>query len=224
MQNVKLLVGIVVGTVVLVLGVALVFSGESKPQSYDGAMVMGGRAHVKIGGGGGDGGGEASESAQTATPRVSLVEFSDFQCPACRASQPMVEQVLADFGSEVELVFRHYPLTGIHKNAMAAAVAAEAADQMGAFWEYHDTLFEKQDEWAELDDPEEKFVEYAKDLGLDEVRFGEWLDSGEMAGLVQKDVTDGNSLGVNATPTFFVNGVKVGDGDVYRAVARALNE
>lgn len=143
---------------------------------------------------------------------ITLVEFADFQCPACKAYQPFIAQVLADpeVGPQVKLLFKHFPLS-IHKNAIAAARASEAAGAQGKFWEYHDLLYEKQEEWAELPalDAEKMFVSYADSLKLDKSKFELDLKSDVLAEKVTSQVSEGASAGVLGTPSFFINGKKI---------------
>jgi len=207
MQNTKLLIGVILGTLILVVGVAVVFSKPAKTVTYDSQVVIGDERHATSSGQ--LSGAVASGSAQVVTKAV-VVEFSDFQCPACRAANPVVEQIINNAGGVVELVYRDFPLESLHKNSKAAAIAAEAAGSLGKFWPYHEMLFEKQPDWAEESDPTPKFVEYAKQVGLGEEGFRTAMESQEVVNLVQKDISDGNALGVNATPTFFVDGEKVG--------------
>lgn len=137
---------------------------------------------------------------------VTLVEFSDFECPACGATAPAVKDLLAAYPDQIQLVYRHFPLDGLHKYARLAAYASEAAANQGKFWEMHDVLFEKQAEWSAADDVKATFVGYAQELELDADKFVEDLDSQEIKDKVNKDVTDGNLAKVQATPTFFING------------------
>lgn len=140
---------------------------------------------------------------------VVVVEFSDFQCPACAAVHEPLKQVLAKFEGKVSYVHRHFPLTSIHKNAVSAAQAAEAAHNQGKFFEYGDVLFAKQTEWASLSDPSEKYLSYAKELGLDEARFVTDSQSKEVAEKVSVDMLYANRHALSGTPTFFVNGIQV---------------
>lgn len=135
--------------------------------------------------------------------QFTLVEFSDFQCPACSAFAPVVKQILQTFPEDVRLAYRHFPLP-THANARLAAIAAEAAGQQKSFWEYHDMLFENQQALEEED-----LIRYAEDLGLNVERFKQDLDNDDLAQAVQRDVETGNTIGVNATPTFFLNGKKL---------------
>ena len=139
---------------------------------------------------------------------VTLVEFSDFQCPACQAVHLPLKQILAKYEGKVTLVYRNFPLTSIHKNAQAAAQAAEAAYLQGKFWEWHNLVFEKQSEWSGLTDPREKFSEYAQSLGMDVQQFATDAESQGAKNIVAGDLLAATRYGLNGTPTFFINGVK----------------
>lgn len=141
--------------------------------------------------------------------QVVVVEFSDFQCPACAAYEPVVDRMMEELGDQVAVVYRHYPLTSIHKNAQLAAQASEAAGRQGKFWEMHDKLFLQQTVWAEVTDPTEIFVEYAAEVGVNTEQFLADLNSDQVKELVAEDVTSGNRLGIQGTPTFYVNGKKM---------------
>jgi len=138
-----------------------------------------------------------------ASAAVTIVEFTDFQCPACAAMHPVLEEVLKSYGNKVRFVVRDFPLLQ-HTNARKAAEAANAANAQGKFFEYIAVLFKNQNA---LDVPSLK--KYASDLGLDRARFDAALDRGVYAAEVQKDVTDGEMYGVSATPTIFINGVQL---------------
>lgn len=148
----------------------------------------------------------ADHSKGPANAPVTLVEYSDFQCPACKAYESSLKQLATQYDQELKIVYRHFPLTSIHKNAQLAAQASEAAALQGKFWEYHDVLFNTQDRWEGERNPEGMFVEYAKSLGLDEERFKKDLNSDEVKKAVKEDAESAMKAGVNATPTFFLNG------------------
>jgi protein-disulfide isomerase len=133
---------------------------------------------------------------------VTIVEFSDFQCPFCQRTQPTLKELLKAYPTQVRLVYRDFPLTNIHKEARKAAEAARCAGDQGKFWPYHDLLYANP---ARQRDPDLR--RYALDLGLDEPRFAQCLTSGRFAGAVERGLTDGRKLGVTGTPTFFVNGL-----------------
>ncbi|MDQ3907290.1 MAG: thioredoxin domain-containing protein, partial [Acidobacteriota bacterium] len=135
-----------------------------------------------------------------ASAPVTLIEFTDYQCPSCAAMQPILERVMTEYAGRVRLVVRDFPLQ-MHANARKAAEAAEAARAQGKYWEYTALLFANQ---SALDAPQLK--EYATRVGLDRAKFDAALDAGQLAQKVQSDLNDGNRLGVHATPTIFVNG------------------
>lgn len=143
---------------------------------------------------------ENSQVLGSKDAKVVIVEFSDFQCPACRAAHPIVKQVIKEYGDKVLFVYRHFPLVASHQYALKAAEASEAAGEQGKFWEYHDTLFANQENLKEDD-----LKNYAKELGLDMAKFEEALNSGKFKEKVTSDMDDGEGLGVRSTPTFFIN-------------------
>lgn len=132
---------------------------------------------------------------------ITLVEFSDFECPFCGRHYPTVNKILAEYPGKVRLVYKHFPLS-FHPNAQKASEAAECAGAQGKFWEYHDILFEKQSSGYSV----EKFKTWAEQLGLNTTKFDTCLDSGASAGIVQTDAQEGGAKGVNGTPATFVNG------------------
>jgi protein-disulfide isomerase len=130
---------------------------------------------------------------------VTLVEYGDFQCPYCGMAEPIVRELLADFG-DLRYVWRHLPLSDVHPNADMAAEASEAAAAQGKFWEMHDLLLDHQDElrFREL-------IAYAEELDLDLERFQGDLEDGTHAARIEEDVDSADLSGVSGTPTFFVN-------------------
>jgi protein-disulfide isomerase len=133
---------------------------------------------------------------------VSIVEFSDFQCPHCKRLQPILERVLEDYRGQVKIVFKQFPLTSVHPDAAGAAAAALAAGKQGKFWQFHDRLFGGDQEHEAQADLEK----VAKDLKLD---LKKWQADIEMARTqVAKDRADGEKLEINATPTLFLQGKK----------------
>lgn len=141
--------------------------------------------------------------------KVTLVEFADFQCPACGAYEPLIRKVLEDNAGTVQLVFRHFPLMQIHPNALLASKAAEAAGVQGKFWEMHDTLFENQTEWSTSLNARDLIVGYAERIGLDTKKFEDDLNNKSLEDRVLAELREGVSLGVQGTPTFFLNGKKI---------------
>jgi protein-disulfide isomerase len=154
---------------------------------------------------------------------VQLVEFGDFQCPACGAAYPNVKQIMKDYDGKVTLYFRNFPLYQIHKNARIGAEAAEAAGAQGKYWEMHDKLYESQKDWSEDTDPTDKLVGYAKDLGLDTDKFKQALSNDQYNSVIDQDLADGNALNINATPTFFLNGTQLSGGFDYASLKKAID-
>lgn len=140
--------------------------------------------------------------------KVVLVEYSDFQCPACKAYQPLVKQVLEKYKDKITFTYRYFPLP-LHLNAVPSAHAAEAAGLQNKFWEMHDLLFQTQADWEGSKKPEEIFVKYAAKLKLDVEEFKKDVKSNETAKRVDEDKNSGAQYGVDSTPTFFLNGVKL---------------
>jgi protein-disulfide isomerase len=136
---------------------------------------------------------------------VTIVEFTDYQCPSCARTQPVLEEVAKEYGDKVKLVSRDFPLDQ-HAEAVKAAEAAEAAREQGKYWEYTAILFKNQDALQV-----EKLKEYASQLGLDRAKFDQALDSGKFSEKVQRDMREGDKLGVNSTPTVFINGKRIKD-------------
>ena len=134
---------------------------------------------------------------------VTIVAFTDYQCPSCAAMHPTLERLVKEYGNKVRLVTRDFPLNQ-HHEAFKAAEAAEAAREQGKYWEYIQVLMRNQSSLSV-----EKLKTYATELGLDRARFDSALDSAKFAELIQRDVEDGMKLGLNATPAIFINGRRV---------------
>lgn len=139
---------------------------------------------------------------------VTLVEYSDFQCPACAAFQPVLKEILATYGEKLRFEYKHYPLP-VHPYAQQAAIAAEAAGQQGKFFEYHDALFEKQAEWSKSPTPVTSFTKYAEELNLDVEKFKQHQKSALLRDIVRADLNEAKELGLTGTPTFYLNGEKM---------------
>lgn len=136
--------------------------------------------------------------------KVTLIEYSDFQCPFCSRHLPTLKQILSQYPKDVRLVYRHFPLSQIHPQAQKAGEAAECVAKLGGndkFWAMHDKLFENQTTLGT-----ELYKRLAKEVGVDEAKFTTCLDSGEMAGRIASDYASGNDSGVSGTPATFVNG------------------
>ncbi len=141
--------------------------------------------------------------------KVTLVEFGDFQCPACGAYESIVRQVLVDNKDTLKFSFRHFPLVQIHKNALLAAKASEAAALQGKFWEMHDILYDKQEEWGGALNAREFILVYATTIKLDVAKFSSDIESKAVEEKILAELREGVKLGIQGTPTFFLNGKKI---------------
>lgn len=140
--------------------------------------------------------------------KVILVEYSDFQCPACGAYHPLVKQLTEELGNDLAFIYRHFPLQQ-HKHAKLAAYAAEAAGNQGKFWEMHAMLFEHQKDWSDAATARDIFIGYAESLGIDRARFETDMDSDAIKDKVGDSYSTGVKLRVAGTPSFFLNGKKM---------------
>ncbi|HCO68676.1 MAG TPA: disulfide bond formation protein DsbA [Dysgonomonas sp.] len=134
---------------------------------------------------------------------IELVEYGDYQCPYCGKAYYEVKKIQEEMGGNLKFVFRNFPLISIHKHALNAAVAAEAAGDMGKYWEMHDIIFENQ---QALDDAD--LVKYAGEIGLDEEEFKSMFSDKKYEAKIEKELEGGLRSGVNGTPSFFINGKK----------------
>ena len=149
---------------------------------------------------------------------MTLVEYGDYECPACGAAYPLTEALLDSLGDDVRFVFRHFPLSNIHPHAEHAAEAGESAGAQERFWEMHDTLFRNQDA---LED--EDLARYAASLHLNLHRFIDEVLRHAYAGRIREDFRSGMRSGVNGTPAFFINGMRYDGPRDLQSMAAALN-
>jgi len=192
----KVLFGIAIATILIVVGGAFLLGNPSSDPKNPGKVDA--KLLVK----------DDSYKSSSESAKVQLVEFADFQCPACAQYYPIVAQLKENYKKDLQVVFRHFPLLQ-HKNARLAAQTAEAAGTQGKFWEMHNTLFENQADWENHGNPIEVFASYAETLKLDGEQFKKAIEEKKFEDKIQRDVNDGNSAGVSSTPTFFLNGEKV---------------
>lgn len=151
---------------------------------------------------------------------ITLVEYSDFECPFCERHYPTLKKILSDYKDKVRLVYKHFPLASLHANAQKAAEASECADEQGKFWEYHDKLFEQQSSGYSL----ANFKQWAEDLNLQTSKFNDCLDSGKYADKVRSDEADGQNRGVQGTPATFVNGQLVSGAVPYEEFKSVIDQ
>ena len=137
-------------------------------------------------------------------PLITIVEFGDFQCPFCREEAPIIRKVLLEYNSEIKLIFRDFPISASHPDAVGSALAANCANEQGKFWEYHDLLYQNQDNLSI-----ENLLVMANGLGVDFEKFSQCLGDRKYENEIQNDLLDGIKLGITGTPTFFINGFKV---------------
>ncbi|MDO8488451.1 MAG: thioredoxin domain-containing protein [bacterium] len=149
-----------------------------------------------------------SQKIATDSARVTLVEFGDFQCPSCAAAHPIIKQLLNEYPTQVNFVYRNFPLPQ-HANAQKAAESAEAAGDQGQYWAMFDLLFSHQNDWEASSNAVGIFTGYAEGLKLNMTKFKADLDGNKFFDKVYRDKADGNSLGVNSTPTFYINGRQI---------------
>lgn len=196
----KILIGI--GVVTLILVAVAVFSlggsslnnnkDDSQKTAQDAKVLVRSDSHV-----------EGPKDA-----KVTVVEFGDFQCPACGSAYPVVNQIESTYKGKIKFVFRNYPLP-VHKNAKLAAEAAEAAGAQGKFFEMYHKLYGNQKAWSESNNAlDEYFVKYAQEIKLDVEKFKSEVKASKYAEKIQNDINDGNAVGVSATPTFYINGIE----------------
>lgn len=198
MTNQNKIAAAVIALAVVVLGVLIAVQTQGGPEPTDAAE----RKNITV----------RADSHRLSTAedgKVTLVEFLDFECEACGAAFPFVEQLREQYDGRVTFVVRYFPIPS-HKNANNAAHAVESAARQGKFEEMYKRMYETQSEWGESQDSKAAlFRTFAEDLGLDMAKYDADVKSPEVAARVQKDIEDGARLGVSGTPTFFLNGKQI---------------
>jgi protein-disulfide isomerase len=137
-------------------------------------------------------------------PQITIVEFSDFQCPYCKQAYPIVKKIASEYKDDVKIIYRDFPVLSAHPDSLNAALAADCALEQKKFWQYHDLIFESQTDLSITN-----LEKIAAAIGLDSVQFDDCLESQKYLTEVQNDLQDGSKLGFSGTPTFFINGTKV---------------
>lgn len=203
----KVMTSIIIVSILILVGGSIYYSNNVAPATVDldkdNPALTGNRDNVK---------------QATVEEKVVLVEFGDFECPACKAANPFINELISKYKENVTFVYRTFP---IHRNSVIASQAAYAAKEVAndpdMFFTMADLLFEKQSEWDTASgarNQKELFVSYAASLGLDSNKFKEILDSGKYESNVNKDQEDARTLGTRVTPTFYVNGRIVEGGKI----------
>ena len=207
----KVLAGISIATIAIVVGAALMLGGNStaeKPEAPVDAKLLVREDSYKMG---------------PKDAKVTVVEFGDYQCPACGAAHPIIKQLTREYEDKILFVFREFPLS-MHQHAKMAAEAAQAAGAQGKYYEMHDLLYDNQKDWAESPKAKEKIMGYAESLKLDMDKFKSDVEGHKYEKRVQQDVSDGGSAGVDATPTFYINGVKHSGGLPYDEFKKKIDD
>lgn len=191
----KILAGTLLVSLVIVVGAVFFFSKSSSTTPSENTQVINldYSKGQKIG----------SDSA-----KVKLAEFSDLQCPACKAAEPFVKQIREKYQKNFQFIYFHFPLMQ-HVHSKKAANFAEYAATQGKFWEIHDKLFETQDSWSALSDPTDYFTQLGAQFGLDKDKIKESVNKSPFAQRIDDDLAEGAKAGVNATPSFYLNGKKL---------------
>lgn len=148
----------------------------------------------------------ATSKAPATSDVVTIEEFGDYQCPPCGNLHPVLRTIKNEYGNRLKLVFYHFPLTSVHKHALEAAYAAAAASLQGKFWEMHDKLYENQSIWSDVGDFRPIALNFARQIGLDLAQFTRDMDGLKVMSLVSVDTQRATALGVDSTPTVFING------------------
>jgi protein-disulfide isomerase len=159
--------------------------------------------------GGSPSSGNQPDTAARDTP-ITVEEFGDYQCPLCGSLHPELKKIQQEYGPRINFIFRNFPLTQNHRNALPAAQAAEAARLQGRFGPMHDLLYENQAAWKDQDNPHLVFMDYARQLGLDQDRFERDLSSPAVMGRINQDVARAQQLQISGTPTILLDGYPLG--------------
>ena len=181
----------ILGGIVIIFGLFVIFAHHSNSSSSSGTPSQNieglGKANVK------------------------LVEYGDYECPYCEEYASVVSQVVSDEFNNITFQFINYPLTSIHPNAFSAARAAQAAGLMGKFWQMHDALYNQSNwsQWSTATDPLPYFRTYASELGLNVNTFLNKYNSNQVNNMIQADMTLGNNLNIQGTPTFYLDGKQI---------------
>ena len=213
MKKVLFWPAILVSVIVFIVAVSKLPEGAQAPRGDTPSVSVGSPSEVS----------DADNKKGAENPRVVVIEYSDFQCPFCAQYAPHLEQLTKDFPNEVVVIYRHFPLSTIHPNSQKAAFASEAAANQGKFWEMHDILFERQEEWSDALAPEPFFEGFAREIGLDLEQYRVDFESDEVSSRVREDAAEATSIGLNSTPSLFINGDAGAFGADYDSLKNAVN-
>ncbi len=183
---------LILAALVLIFFGVIIFTKQSK-KNDSGSVNSGGSNHI----------------VGSSSSGVALVEFGDFQCPACASYHPILKEIKTKYAEQITFQFRHFPLVGNHQNAMAAHRAAEAAGKQDRFWEMHDMLYERQKTWEQSNNAAQIFEDYATELGINIDQYHQDIASSTINEIINADIKAAQAIGANSTPTFAINGRKI---------------
>ncbi len=209
----KVLIGIGIATLFIVIGAAYFVGGKPSPTAVNAKPIQNIEALVR----------KDSHAEGPANAKVTFVEFADFECPGCGVANPIVQQLRGEYKGKIRYVFRQFPLQ-MHKHSKLAAQAAEAAGAQGKFFEMEDKLFSGQKDWANSSKPLEIYTRYAKEIGIDADKFKKEVEEEKYTKKIEADMKDGYAVGIDYTPTFFINGVKQEGGIDYKTYKMQFDE
>lgn len=206
-DDAKVLIGIGLVTVLIFVGIAVATTNQTQAPEPIATETL-----VR----------EDSWKQEVPNAVITLVEFLDLECEACRAAHPQIKQILEDYQGQITYVIRYFPL---HGNSELAAKTVEAAGEQGKYWEMLDLLFERQTEWGEKKEPQtDLFLSYAGELGLDMEKFTATINSSAYEDKIKRDRQDGIAAGVNSTPSVFLNGIAVEEFPTYNTLKALIDE
>ncbi len=205
----KQFLGVIVAIIVIFFGVYYFSSHGTKTASTSNSSASSAKPSDHVEGQGSTG--------------VTLVEFGDYECPFCGEYYPTVKAIVKQYFSQITFQFVNFPLVTIHPNAFAGARAAEAASMMGQFWQMHDLLYQNQNQWVSASNPLPYFMLYAKSLGLNTNTFVKDYNSEAVNNVINADITKGNNLGIDATPTFYLDGKQIQPANSITAFQTLIN-
>jgi protein-disulfide isomerase len=183
---------IIAAVLVVAVGVGVLMFRSSRPQPLATPTSSGGSV--------------ASSNVAPSKGVVMIDEYGDYQCPPCGLLHPIIKTLKGEYGDRIQFAFHHFPIPQLHNHALEASYAAAAAGFQGKFWEMHNLLYESQSQWSQLGDFRPALINFARQLGLDVPRFTRDMDGLQVVTIVSEDAQRGAALGVNSTPTVFING------------------
>lgn len=208
--------------VIIVVGImtALVIVSRNSSSRIDTGSISAGSVQVAS-----DANGNiADHTSGKLDSKIILIEYGDYQCPPCASAYPIVKQLKDKYADEILFVFRNFPIPSLHPNARAASAAAEAAGLQNKYWEMHDKLYENQSEWSSASASQRTviFTDYASRIGLSTDQFVQDLSQSSLVDKIDFDIAVGKSAGVDATPSFRLNGESINLNDLETTIISKL--